>query len=190
MPPHSIRPSGDEETPKRAPRGRAKPAAAKPTAASRRGMNDAELRAALVDGYQTLGTLEAGAGYMRGNPGLALAGFNTIARAEESADIDMKACKANPRLRDIIVRMLDGGVMAAFFGNKAMLAAPVLAALVPHPAARFVANQSIHPDAHAAAMAQMPELFMQPPPESQTPPTAPPAADPGDATANATDGQT
>jgi hypothetical protein len=170
MPPHGIRPSAAEEPPKR--RAAKKPAAAAPpkkppAAAAPRasgGLTDADLRARLVDSYQTLGTLLAGMGYMRRNPGLALAGFNVIASAEEQADIDVRACRTNPRLRALLVRFLDSSATMQFVGAKVALAAPALAAFAPHPFVTGIANRAIKPEAHAMALEAMPDLFIAPEP--------------------------
>lgn len=172
MPPSPIRPSAAEEPPRRAktppkaaPKTPPKPA---PRTTARSGMTDAELRAALIDGYNTLGTLAAGAGYLRRNPGLALAGFNMLATAEDQADGDIKACKQNPRLRALLVRGLESSVMATWVSAKVAIAAPVIAALVPHPFASAIANKSIDPRAHLMALETMPDLFMAPQSEPTT----------------------
>lgn len=176
MPPKIVnRPDGGEESP-RTPRGvkpqsagagdgaTSRPSAPRTQRASSRAasgsMSDAELEAKLIDGYKTLGTIQAGAGYMRRNQGLALAGLNVIVRAEDSARIDMAACKQNPQLRAMLVKFLKASVMGEFIGNKVMLLAPTLAAFVPHPIATTAANQSIDPRAHLAALENMPDLFV------------------------------
>jgi hypothetical protein len=171
LPPHGIRPSADEEAPKRRATTKPKPAAAsakKPaaTAAPRTtgGMSDADLRARLVESYETLGTLMAGMGYMRRNPGLALAGFNVIASAGEQADIDVRTCRTNPRLRALLVRFLDSSATMQFVGAKVALAAPALAAFAPHPFVTGIANRAIKPEAHVMALEAMPDLFVTPEP--------------------------
>lgn len=184
--PTIIRPPRDEEPPNRpkpkaTPKAKAKAKPTAPTLAPGGRMSDSELYDALVDAYKTLGTIEAGAGYLRRNPGLALAGFNVIARAEEEAKTDLAACKANPRLRGVLVGMLQNSVMMTFIGGKVTLLAPTLAAFVPHPVITGIANRSIAPDAHAMAITEMPDLFGVP--------SSPEGEPTGEPVTNNTDGQ-
>lgn len=191
MPPHSVRPAPEEGTPKASPKRAAKKAAAPPSPPPvnppRLAPGDADLRAKLIQTYQTAGTLTMGAGYMRANPGLALAGCNAYVMAEESADADLAMAKRNPKFRAFLLRFVEVTATGEFISNKLAILAPVVAALVPHPFATAIANQAVKPAAHLMALESFPDLFAAAAANAAAAAAA--AAMPDEPSENATDGQ-